>query len=65
MKSINLYDKNISCLLDSDIKQFQSEITKQKNKPICPNLSTLEVAQKGANLMKDNKFCLVKDGIDV
>lgn len=65
MKSISLFDKNISCLFDSDITKFKNEITKQKNNPVCPNLSTFEVAQKGVALMVNDNFCLVKDGFDV
>ena len=60
-----LLDKNISKLSNDGINKYKSEITKQKNKPICTHLSTGEVAIKGADLMRKDNFSLIKEKIDV
>lgn len=65
MKKVYLLDKNRSYLSFEEIKKFKGEITKQKNNPICSPLSTIEVANLGADDMKSDNFCMVKEKIDV
>lgn len=65
MRNMNLLDKRRSYLSSSNIKKYKGEITKQKNNPVCPSLSTIDVAQIGVDAMKKDKFCMVKEKIDV
>lgn len=65
MKKLHLLDKNRSCLSPREISRFKSEITKQKNSPICSSSSTNDVAKVGAEKMKADKFQLVKVRLDV
>ena len=65
MRKVYLLDKNRSCLFSGEIKRFKEEITKQKNNPICTQLSTIEVANIGADDMKSDNFCMAKEKIDV
>lgn len=65
MRKVLLMDKRRSILLASEIKKFKNEITKQKNNPICKQLTTTEVAVIGASQMKKDNFSLVKEQIDV
>lgn len=65
MKRVYLLDKNRSFLSLEETQKYKKQITKQKNSPICVSLSTNAVAQKGAEAMRSDKFCLVKGQIDV
>lgn len=64
MKRIHLLDRNRSCLSLRETKKFRSEITKQKNSPIC-SATTTEVAKRGFAAMKVDKFKLIKEQLDV
>ena len=65
MKRVSLLDKNRSCLSSREIKKCKSEITKQRNSPICANMSTNDVANIGVAAMRVDNFRLVKGRLDV
>lgn len=65
MKKLHLLDKNKSCISSHEISRFKSEITKQKNSPVCSAYSTHDVAKAGVETMKADKFRLVKVQLDV
>lgn len=64
-RKIHLLDTYTSRLSDGEIEKYGSEITKQKNSPVCKELSTIEVAFKGAEAMRADNFRLVKEQLDV
>lgn len=41
------------------------QITKPKNKPICKNLSTIQVAAIGVDVMRTDGFHLLEEQLDV
>lgn len=65
MKKHFILDTRRSCLTTKEIHQFKDEITKQKNSPICENMSTMEVSRTGAEYMAADGFHLVKGQLDV
>ncbi len=65
MRKVYLLDKNRSYLSLEEIKKFKDEITRQKNNPICSQLSTIQVANLGVAAMKRDNFCMAKEKIDV
>lgn len=65
MTRIHLMDTNRSHLTVKEISQFTREITRQKNSPVCDDLSTVELARIGAKYMEADHFQLVKGQLDV
>lgn len=65
MKKVYIFDKNTSSLSKKEIEKFKDEITKQKNSPVCADMSTYDIAKMGANIMMQDGFCLIKGQIDV
>lgn len=64
-RRLHLLDVYKSCLSIGEIGKYKDEITKQKNNPVCNNLTTIEVATKGAEAMRADGFRLVEDQLDV
>ena len=64
-RKTHLLDVYKSCMSTGEIVKYKGQITKQKNNPVCRNLSTAEVAAKGAEAMQADKFQLVKEQLNV
>lgn len=64
-RRLHLLDVYRSCLSTAEIAKYKEEITKQKNNPVCDNLTTIEVATKGAQAMQADGFRLVEGQLDV
>ncbi len=64
-RRLHLLDVYRSRLSTGEIAKYKKEITKQKNNPVCNNLTTVEVATKGAEAMEADGFRLVEDQLDV
>ena len=64
-RKLHLLDVYRSRLSVNEIAKYKREITKQKNNPVCDNLTTAEVAAKGAEAMRVVGFRLVEDQLDV
>lgn len=64
-RRVRLLDVNRSSLSAEEIAVYKDQITKQKNNLVCENLTTAQVAMKGAEAMQEDGFRLVEDQIDV
>lgn len=65
MDEVRILDAYKSFLSEDDIEKFSKEITKIKNSPVCPNLTTMEVIEIGLEAMKKDGFCFVEEQLDV
>lgn len=65
MDKIHIMDTKRSCLSHSDIAKYMSEITKQKNSPICEDLSTMDIVKIGITEIINAGFCLAEEQFDV
>lgn len=64
-RKTHLLDVYRSRMSTGEIVKYKEQITKQKNNPVCRDLSTAEVAAKGAQAMQADKFQLVKEQLNV
>lgn len=64
-RRLHLLDVYRSRLSTREIAKYKEEITKQKNNPVCDDLTTVEVAARGAEAMRTDGFQLVEDQLDV
>lgn len=65
MKKVYILDNNRSSLSKKDIEKYKSEITKIKNSPVCPSLSTSQVIDIGIMSMEERKYRLIEGQLDV
>lgn len=63
--NIRILDNYKSFLSKKDVAQYKEEITKIKNKPVCSDLSTMDVIKIGVNEMEKKRFRLIKGKFDV
>lgn len=64
-KPIHLLDNRRSYMSSKEIEKYRSQIVNQDNKPVCEDLSAIQVVRLGIEAMCRDRFRLVEADIDV